>query len=348
MQNKMNNSAPLPITMPFDKYKEGVRDVIYYDDKKLPGFTEVKDVFDFVSSDDKAAQVQYQSGDFGNFLPTKNFKITINADDVLKNHVVTPDQKDKIAPEMDWKYTSNYVTKENLAMLDILAHNNWVRPICFTTTIGQENLIGLQRYLYKEGFVYHLMPLKPDTTSKDQLSKINSLVMYDNIMNKFKFGNFKNARYLDHESTTMFYPVMITTFLDLTAGLIKDGHPDLALKALHKYDQELPDINTGLDVADRKIIMAQTAFALHDVVLADKFVTSVDNYVTDQLDYNYYLLQNNSGDLSARDVQYGISFISGLASLTDENHQTVLSAKLKQQINDYESKFGSILQRQQQ
>jgi len=348
MQHKMNSSAPLPITMPYSKYEQGVRDVIYFDDKKILGFVEVKDVFDFISSDDKRTQVQYQSGDFGNFLPTKNFKITINADDVLKNHVVTPDQKDKIAPEMDWKYTSNYVTKENLAMLDILAHNNWVRPICFTTTIGQENLIGLQRYLYKEGFVYHLMPLKPDTTSKDQLSKINSLVMYDNIMNKFKFGNFKNARYLDHESTTMFYPVMITTFLDLTAGLIKDGHPDLALKALHKYDQELPDINTGLDVADRKIIMAQTAFALHDVVLADKFVTSVDNYVTDQLDYNYYLLQNNSGDLSARDVQYGISFISGLASLTDENHQTVLSAKLKQQINDYESKFGSILQRQQQ
>ncbi len=34
MQKKMNNSAPLPITMPYDKYKEGVRDIIYVDDKK--------------------------------------------------------------------------------------------------------------------------------------------------------------------------------------------------------------------------------------------------------------------------------------------------------------------------
>ena len=191
-------------------------------------------------------QVQYQSGDYGNYLPTKNFKMTINADNILKNHVITSDQKDKLATEMDWKFTSNYITKENLAMLDILAHNNWVRPICFTTTIGQENLAGLQPYLYKEGFAYRLIPFKPDTTVRDQLGKTNSLVMYDNMMNKFKYGNFKHARYLDHESTTMFYPVMVTTFLDLTQGLIKDGHPDLARKALHKFDEEMPDLIPGL------------------------------------------------------------------------------------------------------
>jgi hypothetical protein len=28
-----------------------------------------------------------------NYLPTKNFKITINPDEVVKNGVVTPDQK---------------------------------------------------------------------------------------------------------------------------------------------------------------------------------------------------------------------------------------------------------------
>jgi hypothetical protein len=347
MQAKMNNSAPLPITMPFDKYKEGVRDVIYYDDKKIAEPVEVKDIFDFVTSDDRNMQVQYQSGEYGNYLPTKNFKITINPDDVIKNGVVPADQKDRLATAMTWKYTSNYITKENLAMLDILAHNNWVRPICFTTTIGQENLIGLQPYLYKEGFTYHLIPFKPDTTTKDQLSKINSLVMYNNMMNKFKYGNFKTAKYLDHESTTMFYPVMLTTFLDLAQGLKKDGHPDLALKALHKFDEVMPDLNPGLDVAERKIFLAQAAFDLHDMILGDKFVTSVDNYITDQLDYNYYLMQNNSGDFSARDVQYGISFINGMAGITGENHQTALNNKLKAQIKDYETKFSAILRQQQ-
>jgi len=346
MQAKMNKSAPLPITMPFDKYKEGVRDVIYYDDKKIAAPVEVKDVFDFITSDDPATKVQLQNGESANYLPTKNFKITINPDDVIRNHVITPDQKDKLAAAMEWKYTSNYVTKENLAMLDILAHNNWVRPICFTTTIGNENLVGLQPYLYKEGFTYHLIPFKPDTSTRDQLGKTNSMVMYNNMMNKFKYGNFKTAKYLDHESTTMFYPVMVTTFLDLAQGLIKDGHPDLALKTLHKYDEVMPDINPGLEVADRKIFMAQTAYTLHDMVLGNKFVNSVDDFLTDQLDYNYHLLQDNSMNLDVRTVQYGISFLNGLAGVTGENHQTALNNKLKAQLKDYETKFASIMRQQ--
>ncbi|MDO3644689.1 DUF2723 domain-containing protein [Mucilaginibacter sp. L3T2-6] len=348
MQGKMNDSAPLPITMPYDKYKEGVRDVIYFDDKKLPGYTEIKDVFDFITSDDKATQVQYQSGDWGNYLPTKNLKITINPDDVLKNHVITPEQKDKLATAMEWKYTSNYVTKENLAMFDILAHNNWKRPICFTTTIGNENLIGLQPYLYKEGFTYHLIPFKPDTTTHDQLGKINSLVMYDNMMNKFKYGNFKTAKYLDHESTTMFYPVMVTTFLDLADGLVKDGHPDLALKALHKFDQVMPDIMPGIEVANRKIFMAQTAYNLSDNVLGNKLMNNVNDYLKDQLDYNYNLLKDNNNNLDVRTVQYGVSFINAMVGITADGHQAALSKKLSDELKDYTNKFAPILQRQQQ
>ncbi|MGN6398764.1 MAG: protein O-mannosyl-transferase family [Mucilaginibacter sp.] len=349
MQGKMNDSAPLPITMPYDKYKEGVRDVIYFDDKKLPGYTEIKDVFDFITSDDKATQVQYPSGDWGNYLPTKNLKITINPDDVLKNHVITPEQKDKLATAMEWKYTSNYVTKENLAMFDILAHNNWKRPICFTTTIGNENLIGLQPYLYKEGFTYHLIPFKPDTTTHDQLGKINSLVMYDNMMNKFKYGNFKTAKYLDHESTTMFYPVMVTTFLDLADGLVKDGHPDLALKALHKFDQVMPDIMPGIEVANRKIFMAQTAYNLSDNVLGNKLMNNVNDYLKDQLDYNYNLLKdNNNNNLDVRTVQYGVSFINAMVGITADGHQAALSKKLSDELKDYTNKFAPILQRQQQ
>jgi len=348
MQGKMNNSEPLPITMPYDKYKEGVRDVIYFDDKKLAGATEVKEVFDFITSDDKASQVQYQSGDWGNYLPTKNLKLTVNADDVLKNNVVTPDQKGMLADTMKWNFPPNYITKENLAIIDILAHNNWKRPICFTTTIGNENLVGLQPYLYKEGFTYHLIPFKPDTTTRDQLGKINSLVMYDNMMNKFKYGNFKTAKYLDHESTTMFYPVMVTTFLDLADGLVKDGHPDLALKALHKFDEVMPDIMPGIEVANRKIFMAQTAYNLSDNVLGNKLINNVNDYLKDQLDYNYNLLKDNNNNLDVRTVQYGVQFINAMVEFTSAGHQPALSKKLSDELKDYTNKFAPLLQRQQQ
>ncbi|MFI5139177.1 MAG: DUF2723 domain-containing protein [Sphingobacteriales bacterium] len=343
MQGKMNQSAALPITLPFDKYKEGVRDVLYFNDAKIAGPVEVKDIFDFITSDDSRTKASYQDGSALNYLPTKNFKLTVNPDEVLKNGVVSADQKDKLTNSMEWKYPSNYVTKDNLAMLDILAHNNWKRPVCFTAFMPTEGMIGLQPYLYKEGFVYHLIPFKPDTSADKGDVKTNSLVMYDNVVNKFKFGNFKNAKNLDNVSTTMFYPDMLATFHELAEGLIKDGHRDLALKAIHKFDEQMPDINPDIDTAAQKFFMAQTAYKLDDLKLANKYVKSIDNFIAGQLDYNYAMLQkNNMEAMDQRTVQFGVQLLSGLADTTKNYHQQDLSLQLQAQLKDYESKFAAL------
>jgi len=244
---------------------------------------------------------------------------------------------------MRWKYTSNYVTKDNLAFIDILAHNDWKRPICFTITVGQENMLGLQQYLYKEGFTYHLIPFKVDTASRDQLGKTNNMVMYDNIMNKFKWGNYKTAKYLDPESSTMFYPVILSTVIDLTQNLTIQGDKAKALNVLHKYDQEMPDIYPFVDVARSKYYLVANAYHLGDIGYANRYVNSIDAYLTDQLDYNYSQLQNSPDNIDTRTVQLGLSLLNGLNQLAKENHQAAISTKLQSQIKDYEGKFKSIM-----
>ncbi len=348
MQKKMNESEPLPISMSYDKYKEGVRDAVQFFDKSIVGSTDIKEVFDFISSDDDAAKVELQDGTKVNYLPTKNFKLNINPDEIVKNGVVTADQKSRIIDTMKWKYTSNFVTKDNLAFMDILAHNNWKRPICFTITVGQENMAGLQPYLYKEGFTYHLIPFKTDTAAvHDQLGKTNTLVMYDNIMNKFKWGNYKHAKYLDPESTTMFYPVILSTVLDLTQNLIQDGHKDLALNVLHKYDAEMPDIYPFIDMARSKYFLVATAYTLGDIPYGNQYATSIDNYLVDQLDYNYGLLQKDASQVDVRAVQMGMSIMNGISQIAKDNHQAAIAGKIDKQLKDYESKFSSILGKQQ-
>ena len=343
MQGKMNASAPLPITMPFDKYKEGVRDIMYYNDAKIPGSVEVKDVFDFLTSDDNRAKLKYQNGDSMNYLPTKNFKLTVNADEVIKNGVVSADQKSRLTDTMEWKYAGNYITKDHLAMLDILAHNGWKRPICFTTTMSTESMFGLLPYLYKEGFVYHLIPFKPDPAVTDQAGKTNSLVMYNNIMNKFKFGNYKHAKYLDNVSSSQFYLSMEITFNDLAHGLIKDGRTDMALNAIHKFDEKMPDINPDIDTAAHKFFLAQTAYKLDDIKLGNRYIKSVDNFITDQLDYNYALLQDNKEGIDSRTVQLGMQLLNGMTDSAKSSHQTELSNHIAEQLKDYENKFTALV-----
>jgi hypothetical protein len=340
MTGKMNQSAPLPITMSFDKYKDGTRDFVSYNDAKIAGAVEVKDVFDFITSDDPRTKLEYQNGQSMNYLPTKNFKLTINADEVVKNGVVTPDQKDKLAKTMEWKYNSDYITKDNLAMLDILAHNNWKRPICFTATANTEAMIGLLPYLYKEGFTYHLIPFKPDSTWHDDYSKTNSMVMYTNVMTKLKFGNFKKAKYLDNVSTQQYYDVMEGTFINAAQGLMHDGQPQLALNTLHKFDAEMPDINPDIDTASKKYILAETAYRLHDAELGKRYLKSVDNYVTDQLDYNYTLLDKQEGGLNIRDIQISLSLLNAMADTAKNYNEPQLSTQLSTKLKDYSSKFA--------
>lgn len=346
MKGKMNNSAPLPITMDNKKFEAGVRDVIYYNDAKLAGNVELKEVFDFITSDSKDNMVQYQSGESANYLPSKNFKLTVNADDVVKYGTVPADKKDKIVAEMDWTYPGKYVTKDNLAMMDILAHNNWKRPVYFASTVPSDNMLGLDKYLYSEGLSYRLMPYKPDTTAAAQ-EKSNTLKMYDNMINKYKYGNFKNAKYLDHESLNLFYPLITRLYATLADNLLKEGHQDLAKNALKKYDDVMPSVIISSELAVRKYYMAESLFRMGDATLGIKLATQIDNYIVDQLNYSYILYQKSDGSLNSRDVQLYLSLLNGMVNLTKSYKQDALSAKISAQLKDYGTKFGGMAPPQQ-
>jgi hypothetical protein len=344
MKQKMNDSAPLPITMSDDKFEAGVRDVIYYADKKIAGATELKEVFDFITSDDEGVKAQlFENSPTMNYMPTKDLKITTNPDQLVKDGVVPAADKDKILPAMEWKYTSNYVTKDNLAMMDILAHNNWKRPVYFTITVGTENMMGMDKYLYNEGFAYRLLPLKADTAAAQPLEASNTMIMYNNMMTKFKWGNMKTAKYLDHESLTMFYPIILKQFVLLTDHLAKEGHPDLARTVLKKYDDVMPNLFPYTDVVARKYYLIESAYKLGSTELANKWSNEIDDYVTNLLSYNYTVSQNGSGDVNTRDIQLTMSVISGLVTLTKDFHQDALNKKLTAHYNDYAAKFGGTI-----
>jgi hypothetical protein len=177
------------------------------------------------------------------------------------------------------------------------------------------------------------------------LGKVNSLVMYDKVMNKFKYGNFKHARYLDDISKTQYYPFMENTFHDLTQGLIKDGRNDLALKALHKFDQEMPDINPNIDTAHRKLLLAQVAYKLNDKELANRYVKGIGNYLTDQLAYNYTLLKDKSEALNTNEVQFQLYVLNGLVDTTKNYQETALHNYFQAQLDDYGNKFAVLQNR---
>ncbi len=342
MKQQMNQSAPLPISMPNEKFEAGVRDVLYYEDQKIPGASEEKEIFDFLTSDNPNVKAQMNDGTSVNYLPTKNFKITINKADVINSGTVPAKDLAKILPVMTWTYPSNYVTKDNLAVMDILAHNNWKRPIYFANTVGSENLMGLEKYMHDEGFAMHLQPLQADTAANAE-EAVNTMTMYDNMMNKFRYGNMKHARYLDHESLVMFYPIIIHQFTTLAENLVNEGHMDLAKKVIEKCDAEMPDLMPYTEVAGRKFYLIDYAYRTGATAIANKWTNSLDDYLKNLLDYDYTLSKDDSAQLNQRDVQLSLSVLNGLVTSTKQAHQDALSNKLNAQLKDYEGKFGALI-----
>jgi hypothetical protein len=339
MKKKVNQADALPITMPDEKFVQGVRDVMGYQDYNAEGAVELKDIFDIMTSDSDADKATYQDGSKENFLPTKNFKISIDPDQIIGSKTLPESKRDLITTSMEWKYNKNYVSKTELAMIDVLAHNNWKRPVYFAITVPDDNYIGLGDFLYNEGFAYRLLPLKkaqvdsaaekPELTNTDQ--------MYTNLMTKFKWGNMKNAGYLDPESLRMSY-TMINHFNILAENLYKEGRTEEARKLLLKCMEVVPDKNHSLNFTIRKFYMADLLYKLKEPAKANELTLNTAAYIEDQLNYMAAIAKTKE-NLNSREIQLGVYVMSELVKLSEKNAQTAVLKKLQDRMKIIESKF---------
>ncbi|SKB83755.1 glycosyltransferase family 117 protein [Daejeonella lutea] len=340
MKKKVNQADALPITMADEKFVQGVRDVMGYQDYQVPGSVELKNLFDILTSEDEADKATYQDGSKENFLPSKNFKITVDPAQVIATKTVPANYQSLLAPSMDWSYNKNYVTKTELALIDILAHNDWKRPIYFAITVPSDNYIGLDNYLYNEGFAYRLLPLKPqvaDSASGDKPELTNTDAMYNNMMTKFKWGNMKNASYLDPESLRMSFTI-INHFNILAENLYKQGKVEEARKALLKCIEVVPDNNYSLNFTIRKYYMADLLYKVKEPAKANELIINTADYIEDQLNYLSAIAQTKE-NLNAREMQLGMYVIAEMVKLTAQNKQADLNKKLQARYSAMDSKF---------
>jgi hypothetical protein len=338
MRKKQNESAPLPISMKPDQYVQGVRDVMYYQDYKLAGSVELANILGVLLSDDPEDKLALQDGSKENFIPTKNFKLTVNKEDVLKNGVVSAADADKIAPELTWTFNKNYVTKGTLAMFDILVHNNWKRPIYFASTVPSDQYNGLDNYLYNEGLALRLMPLKVDTAaSKSEL--INTPVLYNNVMNKFVWGNIKNAKYLDPQSSDDI-SIFANVFNNTISSLIKAGRTADAQKAVNRYYEVMPERFYGMRSMMGSYFMAENLYLLNDTKRANALIEKSAVFIQKELTYLADVSQSKGTLVGTQNVQLGLSFLNQMAKTTAENKQTKLSEQLMRQFEGLESRFS--------
>nr|WP_276900812.1 DUF2723 domain-containing protein [Pedobacter kyonggii] len=345
LRQKQNESAPLPITMKPEQYVQGERDVMPYDDYKIAGSVELKNIVDLLLSNDESDKVPMQDGSKSNFLPTKNLKITVNPQQVISTGTVPAADAAKITTTMDWKFNKGYVTKGTLAMFDILAHNNWKRPIYFASTVPSEQYNGLDKYLYSEGLAMRLLPLKADTTaSEDRPEQLNTPVLYNNVMNKFKWGNMKTAKYLDPQSSDDTF-IFTNLFSSLTSSLIKEGKTADAKKVVDKYFDVMPDKFFGIRTVVVKFYMAENLYKLGETARANDILDKSGDYINKELNYLADISQSK-GLTGSQNIQTGLYYLDRMIKTSKAAGQDKLSDKLQKTFNSLESRLSMFFPQQ--
>ena len=159
-----------------------------------------------------------------NYVSAKKFYLDVDTALVLKNGTVAPEDADKIVKRIEWKISDNVLQKNMLGMMDILANFNWKRPIYFATTTGADSYFGLEEYFQLEGLAYHLVPIRTQRTEEDPTTtRVNTRILYDNLMNKFVWGNINNPSIYLSEDNTRLAMSFRGCFSKLAHALIDEG-----------------------------------------------------------------------------------------------------------------------------
>lgn len=213
MKRKAYESNPIPSSLEHEKYKHGTRDYIIKD-VVTDSLWDIKGVIDFITNDDNRYGLLldlqgydtslYRSQDLNsNFLPTENIKIPVNKENVLKYGIVNEKYEDKILDEIILKINSQAIYKNRLIMLDIIAENEWKRPVYFSGgAFADEDYIWMKEYLQLDGMCYKLVPIKTPINENEpyKMGMIDSEKMVE-IVKNWKWGKReKKDVYLDVES----------------------------------------------------------------------------------------------------------------------------------------------------
>jgi tetratricopeptide (TPR) repeat protein len=240
MKRKTYQSDPLPISLDKDKFLEGVNDDIpFLENPNVKGGINLKEYLKLIEEDNPAIKVPTSmDGQMINTLPSANFFLPIDKAAVQKMPFVSEQFRPFVTDTMAWTYGKKDIYKPELIQLDIIASNNWKRPVYFSSTIGQESYLNLREYMQLEGFAYRLMPFKVPG-ARDGF--VNSDIMYENMMKKTAWRDMDNPNtYYDATYDTPIFSSRVA-FLRLSDQLLREGKRDKAKEVMNRCLTVMPD-----------------------------------------------------------------------------------------------------------
>ena len=178
-------------------------------------------------------------------FPTDSVVVKVNKQNIINQGITVPagmEIPDHISLSLKW--AGRGMSRKQVMIYEMLARNNWKRPIYMSVTLGAENYAGLQDYFCLEGLAYRLTPFKLGQ------SRIDTDKMYTNLMKRFKYGNVAMPGIFLDETNLRMAQTHRRMFSILVERLLNEGKKDKALAALRMCEKVLPESTVPYEYAD--------------------------------------------------------------------------------------------------
>ena len=209
MKQKAYESEAIPSQISHEKYRLGSRDVLYYQNVD-PLFNKevsenrwnIKDFVNWVDSDNPQTKLKHileqQNADLEAYsensqnivyYPTNKIRILVNKQNALASGIVKQKDSALIVDYIDVDLPKSAITKKSMMMLDIIANNDWIRPIYFSGgSFDDAEYIWMKNYLQLDGMAYKLVPILTERKNSFEMGRIDTDLMYD-IVKNWNWGN---------------------------------------------------------------------------------------------------------------------------------------------------------------
>lgn len=224
-----------------------------------------------------------------------------------------------------------------MVIFDILANNNWKRPVYFATSVSEDTYIGLEKYLYLEGYAYRLLPLKAEESTQNNAEQTNTDVMYNNMMDKLDFTAFHTAKYLDLESRRVIHSTWHLSNI-LADHLLAEGKRENAAQIMKKSMKELPLRNYSVGDTLNRMFTVKNLYALNQVEEANSLAMATSDFLTQELHY-LTTLTPTLQKAYMNNIQIGLYVLNGFEKMSSDYRQYELNSKITRSLDELVSAF---------
>ena len=337
-----NAAAPVPFSFEKEQYYMGRMDAVLFQER-IKSSIELSEAMNFLGSDDERTKVTVVSGEKMDFLPSRSFHITVDKQKVLDSGTVKPEDAALIVDSVKFRITKSYITKSEMAILNIIAANNWERPIYIDHSLLYANSIFFLDYLQFEGLAYRFVPIETKGGGMNR-GRIDADILYDNVMNKFKWGNVNDTEvYLDEYNKKAINIIQARyMFARLSEALIDKGDNKRALEVLDRMFEIFP--NEKIPLTYDSFPAVELYYRANENEKANKLVQILAKNSFEMLEY-YFSLPDRFAAAIEEEQNREMSLINNLVIITNRYKQDELNkeinSKLDVLIKGLEKQMGS-------